>query len=105
MSESRFIAALVPDSMRTELERSAAEHERSLSGEIRAALRQHLQDPSEDASQASAPAAATTSSAARSAASAERGEARASQLAGIRPSPAAPDGSGPPGGARPKEAV
>jgi hypothetical protein len=42
MSESRFIAALVPPSMRAELERSAAANERSLSGEIRLALRQHL---------------------------------------------------------------
>lgn len=100
MSESRFIAALVPDSMRTELERSAAEHERSLSGEIRAALRQHLRDPGEQVpKESSVTAAAPTSSAAvRSTAPSERGEARASQLAG-RPSPAAPDGSGPPGGA------
>jgi TraY domain-containing protein len=44
MSESRFIAALVPPSMRAELERSAAENERTLSGEIRLALKQHL-DP------------------------------------------------------------
>jgi hypothetical protein len=46
MSQSRFIAALVPPSMRAELERSAAANERTLSGEIRLALRQHLhQDP------------------------------------------------------------
>jgi hypothetical protein len=45
MSESRFIAALVPLSMRAELERSAAANERTLSGEIRLALREHLEDP------------------------------------------------------------
>jgi hypothetical protein len=45
MSESRFIAALVPLSMRAELERSAAANERTLSGEIRLALREHLGDP------------------------------------------------------------
>jgi hypothetical protein len=45
MSESRFIAALVPPSMRAELERSAAANERTLSGEIRLALREHLEDP------------------------------------------------------------
>jgi hypothetical protein len=45
MSESRFIAALVPPAMRTELERAAAAHERTLSGEIRLALREHLADP------------------------------------------------------------
>jgi len=51
MSESRFIAALVPPSMRAELERSAAENERTLSGEIRLALRQHL-DPGPPSSSA-----------------------------------------------------
>jgi TraY domain len=45
MSESRFIAALVPPSMRAELERSARANERTLSGEIRLALKQHLEDP------------------------------------------------------------
>jgi hypothetical protein len=45
MSESRFIAALVPLSMRADLERSAAANERTLSGEIRLALREHLEDP------------------------------------------------------------
>jgi hypothetical protein len=45
MSESRFIAALVPLSMRAELERSARANERTLSGEIRLALREHLEDP------------------------------------------------------------
>ena len=45
MSESRFIAALVPPSMRAELERAAHANERSLSGEIRLALREHLEDP------------------------------------------------------------
>ena len=44
MSESKFIAALVPLSMWAELERSAAANERTLSGEIRLALREHL-DP------------------------------------------------------------
>jgi hypothetical protein len=43
MSENRFIAALVPPSMRADLERSAAANERTLSGEIRLALRQHLE--------------------------------------------------------------
>jgi hypothetical protein len=45
MSESRFIAALVPDSMRSELERAARANERTLSGEIRLALREHLESP------------------------------------------------------------
>jgi TraY domain len=45
MSESRFIAALVPPAMRAELERSARANERTLSGEIRLALREHLEDP------------------------------------------------------------
>jgi hypothetical protein len=44
-SESKFIACLVPPAVRAELERSAAEHERSLSGEIRLALRRHLEVP------------------------------------------------------------
>jgi hypothetical protein len=45
MSESRFIACLVPPAVRAELERAAAANERSLSGEIRLALREHLEDP------------------------------------------------------------
>jgi plasmid stability protein len=53
MSESRFIAALVPHSMRADLERSAAAHERSLSGEIRAALRRHLEGPGPSSSRGS----------------------------------------------------
>src|SRR6266550_5449246 len=55
--------------------------------------------------QASTPAAVTTTSAARSATPSQRGEGRAPQLAGIRSSPGVPDGSGPPTGARPKEAA
>jgi hypothetical protein len=49
MSESKFITALVPPSMRAELERSAAANERTLSGEIRLALREHLEDPAASA--------------------------------------------------------
>jgi hypothetical protein len=45
MSESRFIACLVPPAVRAELERAAAANERSLSGEIRIALKEHLEDP------------------------------------------------------------
>ena len=45
MSESRFIACLVPLAVRAKLERAAAANERTLSGEIRLALREHLEDP------------------------------------------------------------
>ena len=45
MSENRLIAALVPDSMRADLERAARANERTLSGEIRLALREHLEGP------------------------------------------------------------
>jgi hypothetical protein len=44
MGESRFIACLVPPAVRAELERSARANERTLSGEIRLALKQHLED-------------------------------------------------------------
>lgn len=47
MNDSQFISALVPTPLREELSRSARLHDRSLSAEIRTALRQHLgvEDP------------------------------------------------------------
>jgi hypothetical protein len=59
MSESRFIAALVPLSMRAELERSARANERTLSGEIRLALREHLEDPGASAPPSQRPVVGT----------------------------------------------
>jgi hypothetical protein len=47
MNDSQFISALVPTRLREELSRSARLHDRSMSAEIRTALRQHLgvEDP------------------------------------------------------------
>jgi hypothetical protein len=91
------VGAKVEPDLADAVRQLADDGNRSLSREIRAAISEHVKE--------SSPAAATTSSAVRSATSAERGEARASQLAGKRPSPGAPDGSGPPAGTRPKEAA
>src|SRR5438034_2770871 len=94
-SERTKLSALVPRADVDALFRIARSHDRSVSAEVRSAIAEHVVD---NASQES-PTAAASFSAARLAASAERGEARAPRLAGNRPSPAAPDGSGPPGGA------
>ena len=40
------VSFFVPTSLREALERSAAEHDRSLSAEIRVAIRLHISDPS-----------------------------------------------------------
>jgi hypothetical protein len=40
-----MLSAQVPTPLRNELERVAREHDRSMSAEVRLALRQHLQDP------------------------------------------------------------
>ena len=94
-SEKAFVSAQFPRALRDQLARSARSHDRSVSGELREAVRQHVQSKNQE----SAPAAAT-SSAVRSSAPSERDDARASQLAGRRPSPGAPDVlPGPPAGA------
>ena len=41
-----YVSAFVPPSLRERLEESAREHDRSLSGELRVALRQYFADPS-----------------------------------------------------------
>jgi hypothetical protein len=43
---TRYVSAFVSQAMRSALEESAREHDRSLSGEIRVALRQYFADPS-----------------------------------------------------------
>jgi hypothetical protein len=93
------VGAKVEPNLADAVRQLADDGNRSLSREIRAAIAEHVSKES------SAPAAASSFSAARSAPPLERGEARAPQLAGIRPSSGAPDGSGPPAGTRPKEAV
>lgn len=40
-----YVSAFVPPSLRERLEESAREHDRSLSGEIRQALRAYLAEP------------------------------------------------------------
>ena len=87
------IAARVPPALAAAVADLAERGNRSVSREVAQAVAEHVKE-------SSAMAAAPTSSAAvRLAAPSERGDARASQLAGNRPSPVAPDGSGPPGGA------
>jgi predicted transcriptional regulator len=92
------IAARVPPALAAAVADLAERGNRSVSREVAQAVAEHVKE-------SSVMAAAPTSSAARSAAPLERGEARASRLAGKRLTPAAPDGSGPPGGARPREAA
>jgi hypothetical protein len=41
-----YVSAFLPPSLRERLEESAREHDRSLSGELRVALRQYFADPS-----------------------------------------------------------
>jgi Arc-like DNA binding domain len=94
------VHAHVEPEVRAELAAVARVNDRSLAAEIRQAIAEHV-------SKESAPAGDSTFSAVRSSAPSERGEACASQLAGIRPSPGAPDVPGPaprPGGKQPPSA-
>ena len=94
--ERTKLSAMVPRANVDALFRIAREHDKSVSAEVRAAVAEHV-------SKESAPA--VPSFAARPSAPSERGDARAPRLAGTWPSLGAPDGSGPPAGTRPKEAV
>jgi hypothetical protein len=44
--QAAYVSAFIPPSLRERLEESAREHDRSLSGELRVALRQYFADPS-----------------------------------------------------------
>lgn len=90
------VAARVEPSLAEAVAALADVGNRSTSREIRAAIAEHVKESS---------AAAAPSSAAQSTAPSERGDARAPQLAGTRPSSGAPGAPGPPAGARPKEAA
>jgi hypothetical protein len=92
------VGAKVEPDLADAVRQLADDGNRSLSREIRAAIAEHV-------SKESSATAVAPSSAAKSTAPSERGDARAPRLAGKRPSPGAPDTSGPPTGARPRKAA
>src|SRR5437660_10081482 len=97
------VAARVPPDLAAAVARLADAADRTVARESGRAIREHVQ--SETRLHQVSTTAVATSSAVRSSAPSQRGEARAPQLAGIRPSLGGPDMPGPPAGAPPKEAA